>query len=79
MVLGWRYLPEPRTAKNRVHADLTTDDRDPEIARLVELGATRGEDYDEWGHAWTVMADPEGNEFCVSDAPGDAGPEVEQT
>ena len=59
-------VPEPKTTKNRVHVDLTTDDREAEIARLVSLGATRGDDHDEWGHSWTVMADPEGNEFCVS-------------
>jgi catechol 2,3-dioxygenase-like lactoylglutathione lyase family enzyme len=59
-------VPEPRTVKNRVHVDLVADDRDKEIARLVELGATRGADHDEWGHSWTVMADPEGNDFCIA-------------
>ena len=58
-------VPEAKVAKNRVHVDLATDDREAEIARLVDLGATRGQDHDEWGHSWTVMADPEGNEFCV--------------
>jgi Glyoxalase-like domain len=59
-------VPEPRTVKNRVHLDLVADDREKEIARLVELGATRGADHDEHGHSWTVMADLEGNEFCVA-------------
>src|SRR5918995_960896 len=59
-------VPEAKVAKNRVHVDLAADDREAEIARLVDLGATRGQDHDEWGHSWTVMADPEGNEFCVS-------------
>jgi predicted enzyme related to lactoylglutathione lyase len=59
-------VPESKTVKNRVHVDLAADDREAEIARLVDLGATRGRDYDEWGHSWTVMADPEDNEFCVS-------------
>lgn len=42
------------------------DDREKEIARLVELGATRHADHDEYGHPWTVMADPEANEFCIA-------------
>ncbi|HEV7757826.1 MAG TPA: VOC family protein [Acidimicrobiales bacterium] len=66
VVLGWRYLPEPKTAKNRMHVDLEADDREKEITRLLELGATRGADHDEYGVAWTVMADPEGNEFCIA-------------
>jgi hypothetical protein len=52
--------------KNRVHVDLVADDREKEIARLVALGATRGADHDEYGHSWTVMADPESNDFCVA-------------
>lgn len=62
-------VPEGKTVKNRLHIDLaphTSQDRDAEIARLIELGATRvdvGQDDDEV--TWTVLADPEGNEFCV--------------
>ena len=60
-------VPEAKTIKNRVHLDLTTsaDDRDAEIERLLRLGARRvniGQTGDE---SWTVIADPEGNEFCV--------------
>jgi hypothetical protein len=56
-----------KAIKNRVHLDLTTgaDDRDAEIERLLRLGARRvniGQTGDE---SWTVLADPEGNEFCV--------------
>jgi hypothetical protein len=40
--------------------------REAEVARLVELGAKRVTDMDEWGYQWTVMQDPEGNEFCVA-------------
>jgi Glyoxalase-like domain len=36
------------------------------VARLVALGATLVADKDEWGHAWTVLQDPGGNEFCVA-------------
>jgi hypothetical protein len=68
----WLFLkvPEPKAAKNRVHVDLTTADREAEVLRLVALGATRLGDKDEWGLQWTVLADPEGNEFCVAAEPG---------
>lgn len=59
-------VPEPRTVKNRVHLDLITSDREAEVERLVGLGATRLADHDEWGHVWTTLADPAGNEFCVA-------------
>lgn len=58
-------VPEPKTAKSRVHVDLAATDREAEVARLVGLGASRVADKDEWGHRWTVLLDPEGHEFCV--------------
>jgi hypothetical protein len=61
-------VPEPKAAKNRIHLDVVTDDPEAEVARLVELGATRVTDAEEYGYTWTVMADPEGNEFCVARA-----------
>ena len=67
---AWLFLkvPEGKTAKNRLHLDLAADDRDAEIERLVELGARHVADKEEWGFAWSVMADVEGNEFCVASA-----------
>jgi hypothetical protein len=61
-------VPEGRTVKNRVHVDLSADDREAEIARLVDLGATRGDTHtiEEVGITWTVMQDIEGNELCVA-------------
>jgi predicted enzyme related to lactoylglutathione lyase len=61
-------VPEGRTAKNRMHVDFRAADREAEVARLVGLGATRGETHHERGVNWTVLQDPEGNEFCVSQA-----------
>ena len=61
--LGFQRVPEPKVGKNRVHLDLRVTDRAAEVARLVALGATSGTTYHDG--AWTVMADPEGNEFCV--------------
>ncbi len=59
-------VPEPKSAKNRMHIDLHADDREVEVARLESLGASRVGEKDEWGVRWTVLQDPEGNEFCVS-------------
>jgi predicted enzyme related to lactoylglutathione lyase len=65
---SWFFIqvPEPKSAKNRTHVDLHADDREAEVQRLVGLGATRVAEKDEWGTRWTVMNDPEGNEFCVA-------------
>ena len=56
-----------KTVKNRVHLDLTTtaDDRDSEIARLIGLGARQVDVGQTGRESWDVLADPEGNEFCV--------------
>jgi predicted enzyme related to lactoylglutathione lyase len=56
-----------KTVKNRVHLDLTTtaDDRDSEIDRLIGLGARRVNVGQTDQDSWDVLADPEGNEFCV--------------
>ena len=56
-----------KTVKNRVHLDLTTsaDDRDAEIERLLGLGARRVDIGQTGQESWDVLADPEGNEFCV--------------
>ena len=61
-------VPERKAAKNRVHLDLHADDREAEVARLEALGATRHGEHDEFGVRWTVLADVEGNEFCVAAA-----------
>ena len=58
-------VPESKSTKNRMHVDLGADDRAAEVERLVGLGATHVADKDEWGFSWSVMADVEGNEFCV--------------
>jgi hypothetical protein len=65
----WLFLgvPEGKTAKNRMHLDVTSPDRRAEIARLVGLGAEEVADKDEFGLSWTIMRDPEGNEFCIAD------------
>jgi hypothetical protein len=64
----WMFVkvPEPKTAKNRMHLDVMATDPQAEVARLIELGATPVSDMEEYEYTWTVMADPEGNEFCVA-------------
>jgi hypothetical protein len=64
-------VPEGKAVKNRLHLDLaphTTDDRDAEIARLIASGATWVNVGQEDSATWVVLADPEGNEFCVLSA-----------
>lgn len=60
-------VPEPKTVKNRMHMCLRPVDRsrDEEIDRLLRLGATVVDDLREPDRGWAVLADPEGNEFCV--------------
>lgn len=68
-------VPEPKTVKNRMHLDIETPDIETEAGRLEALGArrVRADHVHEHGTAWILMADPEGNEFCVCDG-GAAGP-----
>jgi predicted enzyme related to lactoylglutathione lyase len=60
-------VPEPKAHKNRMHLDLRVPDLEAEVARLVCLGAQRITEgpIEEDGWAWHVLADPDGNEFCV--------------
>jgi catechol 2,3-dioxygenase-like lactoylglutathione lyase family enzyme len=65
--LLFQQVPEPKTVKNRVHLDLHAgpEHRDAEVTRLGGLGATVLREVKEPGTEHVVMADPEGNEFCV--------------
>jgi hypothetical protein len=57
-------VPDRKAGKNRLHLDLRPADQQVEVNRLLELGATLA-DIGQQGTPWVVMADPEGNEFCV--------------
>jgi hypothetical protein len=57
-------VPESKQLKNRLHIDLRPADQAAEVERLVDMGARRV-DLDQGDVAWMVLADPEGNEFCV--------------
>jgi len=58
-------VPEPKTGKNRLHIDVRPDDQAAEVARLEGLGARRVDVGQGQDAGWVVMADPDGNEFCV--------------
>ena len=57
-------VPEAKTVKNRLHLDFRPEDRDFEVDRFLALGAVRV-DVGQGEQSWIVLADPEGNEFCV--------------
>jgi predicted enzyme related to lactoylglutathione lyase len=63
-ILFWK-VTEARSAKSRMHVDLASRNPETEIVRLVELGAAMVEYREGNGAGWTVMLDPEGNEFCI--------------
>lgn len=66
-------VPEIKTGKNRLHLDLQPHERtrDEEVERVVGLGATVLADRRGNGAGWVVLADPEGNEFCVNTSPAE--------
>ncbi|MBB5890826.1 VOC family protein [Kutzneria kofuensis] len=68
--IGLQRVDELREGKNRLHIDLGAPDRPAEVARLVALGATVVEEHTYPGMAWSVLRDPEGNEFCVGSRNG---------
>ncbi|MEU3269746.1 VOC family protein [Saccharomonospora sp. NPDC006951] len=65
-MLTFALVPEGKTVKNRLHIDLNPTDREQhdEVRRLLDLGA-RPADVGQGDESWVVLADPEGNEFCV--------------
>ena len=68
--LYFQRVPEPKSAKNRVHLDVQLDDDlDEQVERLRGTGAGFVRFDSQPGHRWAVMPDPEGNEFCVTPPP----------
>jgi len=65
LTLLFQRVPEAKIVKNRLHLDLTAADRGAEVERLAALGGRVVREMAELGARWTIMADPEGNEFCV--------------
>jgi predicted enzyme related to lactoylglutathione lyase len=71
IALTLQRVDEPKTVKNRMHMDLLVEELDQEVRRLESLGATSLAHMarHEFGQTWHVLADPEGNEFCVASDP----------
>jgi hypothetical protein len=63
---NWLFLavPDDKVVKNRIHFDFRPDDQDAEVSRVIGLGARRV-DIGQGDETWVVLADPEGNEFCI--------------
>lgn len=64
----FQLVPEPKTVKNRVHLDVNVgpENVEAELARLVSKGATFLHRGSQGPHSWVTVADPEGNEFCIT-------------
>ncbi len=62
-IFCFQIFPGPRHERNRVHVDIVVDDRQVEVARLLTLGASVAREAEHY----TVMRDPEGNNFCLAD------------
>ena len=65
--VAFQRVPEAKSVKNRLHVDLAVEDLDGAFAQIVALGGSAVSDILEMpgGYRWRVMADPEGNEFCI--------------
>ena len=63
-ILYFSRSTDAKVGTNRLHIDLSPEDRDAEVERLVNMGA-RHVDIGQGTQSWVVLADPEGNEFCV--------------
>ncbi len=64
--LAFQKVDDPTPGKNRLHVDLAAADRDAEVERLLGDGAELVARHEHEGFAWVVLADPDGNQFCVS-------------
>ncbi len=62
----FQRVPEPKVAKNRAHIDYDAGDMPAEVDRLVALGGSVIAEHSLGDFRWTIVADPEGNEFCVT-------------
>jgi hypothetical protein len=74
--LWFARVPEAKAVKNRLHIDLRPDDQSAEVARAEAMGARRVDVGQGPAVSWVVLADPEGNEFCILRALGADEPAV---
>ncbi len=64
--LAFQAVPEDKIAKNRMHMDINSNNMAETVENLIELGASVVAEHPSPNATWTVMQDPEGNEFCVN-------------
>ena len=64
--LAFQQVEDPTPGKNRIHLDFSTADREAEVKRLVDLGASETGRGNFGEFEWVVLADPDGNAFCVA-------------
>jgi len=69
-VLAFQKVPDPTPGKNRIHLDLTVEDRPAAAAALIADGATAVAEHSMGEFSWTVLADPDGNQFCLAQRDG---------
>lgn len=62
----FQQVPEPKLAKNRAHIDFDAADLEAEVERIVDLGGAKIAEHSLGAFRWAVVADPEGNEFCIT-------------
>lgn len=65
---AFQKVPDPTAGKNRIHLDLSSEDLDAEVSRLIEAGASEHHRENMDGFRWVTLTDPDGNQFCVSGA-----------
>jgi catechol 2,3-dioxygenase-like lactoylglutathione lyase family enzyme len=64
--LALQVSPDPKVGRNRVHVDTFVPDLDAAQRRIEDLGGAHVEDHEVAGFRWRIMADPDGNEFCIA-------------
>lgn len=66
-LVTFQRVPESKRGKNRIHFDVVVDEVESSTTRIQAMGGSRlpCSDFVEDGYSWRVMADPEGNEFCL--------------
>jgi predicted enzyme related to lactoylglutathione lyase len=64
---NWLFIgvPDDRVVKNRIHFDFRPEDQQAEVDRVIALGARHVDIGQTGDESWVVLADPEGNEFCI--------------
>jgi predicted enzyme related to lactoylglutathione lyase len=64
--VAFQKVDEPTGGRRRLHLDLYVDDLDSSVQRARDLGASPVEDHTSGDFRWSVLADPDGNEFCLA-------------